>query len=409
MLRPRILLLTTCYPSCEGDPSGVFIERLAIEFRKKGHHVGVVCPSDGSFFGRRVVNGIDTVRFGYFRPRSFLRLTKGLGGIPENLSQSWLARIQLFPMMFFFLLHTLFEVRRFDIVYANWLGAGIIGAITNMLTGKPMVVSFRGDDGYLARDRVLWRALTLWVSSRAGVVAPVSEELRNVLAAVGIAPAKLRVPRFGVDAELFRPPTSRPNRSDSIQAVFVGALIQKKGLQDLIRALADPSFKHVKLVVLGDGVMRDRLVEECNELGLSDQVEWMGQRPQRDVADIMANSDVLILPSYTEGKPNVVKEAMASGLPVVATRVGGIPELVDDGKTGLLFTPGDVAQLRHCLKQLIDDKDLRSRMSRAALESLRCKALSWEATVEDFEGIFECVLEAARATLRGSRSCRRSM
>jgi glycosyltransferase involved in cell wall biosynthesis len=388
------LVLSTCYPAKEGDPSGIFVERLAIEFSKNGCQVGVLCPSDGSFFGRRALNGIETVRFGYFRPHAFLRLTKGLGGIPENLSRSWLARLQLSPMMFFFLLHTLYEARRFDIIYANWLGAGIIGALTNVLTGKPLVVSFRGDDGYFARDRPLWRSFTLWVASRAGIVAPVSEEMHDILISIGIDSAKLRLPRFGVDSALFSPRPLRTEKGDVIQAVFVGSIIEKKGLQDLIQALADPKFQHVELVVVGDGNMRLRLVEECAKLRLSDRVDWLGQRPQQEVAYIMADSDVLVLPSYSEGKPNVIKEAMASGLPVIAARVGGIPELVVHGETGLLFEPGDIAQLRQCLNSVISDKAVRLKMGKAGLENIIKMGLSWKATFEDFEEIFAAAWKA---------------
>ncbi len=117
----------------------------------------MVAPSNGAFHGRRVLDGIETVRFGYFWPRSLERLTKGGGGILENMAESLLARLQVLPMMLAFVIVTLREICNAEAVYANWLGAGIVGAVVNFLTRTPLVVSFRGDDGYLARDRWVWR------------------------------------------------------------------------------------------------------------------------------------------------------------------------------------------------------------------------------------------------------------
>jgi hypothetical protein len=146
----RILVLTTSFPSDDHDPSGVFIASLLKAISRRGHTVKVIAPSNGIVYGQGIVEGISTNRFPYFIPRSLERLTKGLGGIPENISQSWLARAQVVPMMSAFLWATLAEIRSFDVMYANWLGAGIIGALAKLLSRKPLVVSFRGDDGYLA-------------------------------------------------------------------------------------------------------------------------------------------------------------------------------------------------------------------------------------------------------------------
>ena len=385
----RILVLSTSYPSSENDPSGVFIAKLLEAVSKRGYSVRVVAPSDGTFHGSRFINGIDTIRLGYFIPRSLERLTVGLGGIPENLEKSVLARLQVAPMMLVFLIVALREARRSDIIYANWLGAGIIGAIVNLVMGRPLVVSFRGDDWYLARDRRLWRAFTKWVTRRAAIVAPVSAELAEIMCTLGTPRKKCLVPRFGVDTDMFRPPSApRPGGSD-VRVLFVGALIPKKGVQDLIEALADPALCNVRLIVAGDGHYADDLKSLCDKMGLLERTEWKGMVSHREVAEIMRDSDVLCLPSYTEGTPNVVKEAMASGLPVIATRVGGIPDLVRHGENGLLFEPGNIAELRQCLETLVNDPDRRTKMGRKGLEILTRSGLTWDATAEDFDSIFK--------------------
>ncbi|MDQ7783794.1 MAG: glycosyltransferase family 4 protein, partial [Desulfomonilaceae bacterium] len=95
---------------------------------------------------------------------------------------------------------------------------------------------------------------------------------------------------------------------------------------------------------------------------------------------------------FTEGSPNVIKEAMASGLPVLASTVGGIPDLVTHGETGLLFEPGDVSGLRESLALLVTDKSLRTRMGVAGSAFVRTAGLNWDATAEDFDRIFSRIL-----------------
>ncbi|MEW6531336.1 MAG: glycosyltransferase [Thermodesulfobacteriota bacterium] len=389
---PRLLVLTTSYPANEADPLSAFIARLLVALDKRGYRATVVAPSDGTFFGKQTLFGIETLRFGYFWPRSLLRLTRGAGGIPETLNQSWLARAQLVPMMAVFLLVSLGRARGCDVIYANWLGAGLIGAIVNLLTGKPLVVSFRGDDGYLARDRWLWRLLTKWVSARAAAIAPVSEEIGAILVDLGISGDKIHLPRFGVDTEMFHP-ANNDDRKTGTRLLFVGSLIPKKGVQDLLAALAHFSLNHISLDVVGDGFHRAELEATARRLGLVDRVQWLGMRPPEEVAELMRQADILCLPSYTEGKPNVVREAMASSLAVIASRVGGIPEMVKDRETALLHEPGNVEDLRRCLSELVQDEGVRKRMAAAGYESIIRSGITWETTADDFDRIFEDILK----------------
>ncbi len=388
MKRLRILVLTTSFPSDERDWSGIFIAKLLQAVSGRGHRVVVAAPSDGVFHGRRVVYDVETVRFGYFLPRSLEKLTKGGGGIPENLSKSLLAKLQVIPMMLVFASVALKYARNSDVIYANWIGAGVVGGLVNALTGKPLIVSFRGDDGYLARDRLLWRVFTKWVIRRSSVVAPVSAELREIMRALGTPESKLEMPRFGVDTDMFRPGDTSRADEQTVRLLYVGALVPKKGLQTLLEALEDREFLNVRLLVVGEGYYASELKTICNTMGLGERTRWTGSLPPAEVAEMMRNSDILCLPSFTEGSPNVIKEAMATGLAVLATRVGGIPDLVDHGTTGLLFEPGNVSNLRECLTLLVRDRRLRESMGTAGLKSLRTAGLNWDATAEDFDHIF---------------------
>lgn len=386
--KTRILVLTTTYPSHDDDPSGIFIAKLLQAISRRGYDVKVVAPSDGTFHGRRIVHGMETLRFGYFFPRSLERLTLRGGGIPENMAQSRLARFQVLPMMLAFVWVALRESRGCDLIYANWIGSGVVGAVVNLLTGKPLVVTFRGDDGYLARDRFIWRIFTKWVAGRSAMVAPVSGELTRIMLDLGVPKEKCKLFRFGVDREMFHPSAETRPRDGEVRLLYVGSLVEKKGVQDLIEALADPVMEQVKLVVVGEGILESALVDRCARLGLGKRAEFRGPLPPAAVADVMRSCDLLCLPSYTEGRPNVVNEAMASGLPVIATRVGGIPDMVQEGETAFLFDPGDIETLRECLWALALSPDLRAKMGKAGYDFIVRSGVSWDATAEDFDGVF---------------------
>ena len=394
MKLPRIVFLTTSYPSSSDDWSGVFIANLAIALKKRGYPILVICPAVPGRHGRFSVNGIETVRFAYFLPRSLQRLTGGEGGIPENMARSFLARAQLAPMMAVFVYTVLRETSATDILYANWLGAAIAGAAAAMFTRAPLVVSLRGDDGYLARERPVWKLLTKWVIRRSTHLAPVSRELLDIATKLGAPPSKCTVPRFGVDAELFHPASEDDRRDGALRVAFVGSLVPKKGLQDLLVALSDPALADLQLIVIGDGAYAQRLKALARELGLSERTSWLGVLSPPQVAQTLRQADIFCLPSYTEGSPNVIKEAMASGLPVVATRAGGIPDLVSDNVNGFLYDAGDVHALKRCIASLAKSENMRKvfgKMSRQMVEDSR---LTWDATAEDFDRIFQRIAQS---------------
>ena len=122
-------------------------------------------------------------------------------------------------------------------------------------------------------------------------------------------------------------------------------------------------------------------------------VEWKGIISPIKVGEVLRESDILVLPSYTEGSPNVIKEAMATAMPVIGSRVGGVPELVDHGRTGFLYEPGDIEELRKCLGKLVVNEDIRRQMGANARQKLNEAGLDWDSTAEDFEKIFLATLE----------------
>ena len=143
---------------------------------------------------------------------------------------------------------------------------------------------------------------------------------------------------------------------------IVSKLWEGKGHATLIDAVKEltKELKNVRLVIVGEGYLQDELVKQVDRLGLGDRVLFTGF--QMDVSEIIATFDVAVLPSFFEGMGRVILEAMAMAKPVVASRVGGIPDLVEDGRNGFLVQPGDVKALAATIKRLLIDKELAGEM-----------------------------------------------
>lgn len=387
----RVLVLTTSYPNSSDDWSGVFIHKLNVALTARGYEIVVVAPSNGEYYGLKKFDGITVIRFAYFWPRKMERLCSGAGGIPENLNKTWLAKIQLITMTVVFFLESLRKSRNSDAIYANWLGAGLVGAFVGLFRRLPLITSFRGDDGYLAKEKLIWRIVSKFVIGRSSALAPVSRQLAEICKDLGAEPRKVFTPGFGVDTGMFCPVKKSHSESGPVRIVFVGSLIPKKGVQDLLLALSSKEFNNTVLDLVGEGFFADDLHKLADGYNISKRINRRGLATPKQVAEMMQSSDILCLPSHTEGSPNVVKEAMSCGLPVVASRVGGVPDLVTDGVTGFLFEIGNIDELREKLILLIQDIGLRQTMGENGRKKILDSGMDWNSTAEQFDQIFRFV------------------
>jgi colanic acid/amylovoran biosynthesis glycosyltransferase len=171
---------------------------------------------------------------------------------------------------------------------------------------------------------------------------------------------KLRIVHCGVDPKLFE---VRKHAGQGKKLLFIGRLAAAKGLPILLEAVA--RVDGAKLDIAGDGPDRKMLEAKALSLGITDRIRFIGYQSQQQVRELLKQTDVFVLTSFAEGVPVVLMEAMAAGVPVVATLIAGIPELVTDGLTGLLVSPGDVDAAAHAMSRLLEDADLRNQLATA--------------------------------------------
>jgi colanic acid/amylovoran biosynthesis glycosyltransferase len=182
----------------------------------------------------------------------------------------------------------------------------------------------------------------------------------------------------GLDLAGWPDPPDRGGRSGPVEIVSVGRAVAKKGFSDLLAALALlPAEADWRLTHIGGGELLDALKRQAEELGIAARIAWLGQRPRPEVLEAYRAGDVFALASRIaadgdrDGLPNVLMEAQSQGLACVSTRVSAIPELIEDGVTGLLAEPGDVAGLAAALGRVVADAELRLRLGAAGTARLR--------------------------------------
>ena len=308
----------------------------------------------------------------------------------------------------FFSIFFLLRRSKPDIVHTHTSKAGILGRLAAWIARVPIIIHtphghvFYGHFGrslskiFLQMEKLLGKITQHQISLT-------QEEDSDYVRLRVSKPNNTSVIHSGVDVHRFiEGATQRAKKrkelgipSDSLIVGYVGWLIPIKGVTHLVNAMARVAEQHPKslLVVVGKGDDKGeeemRLKEQVASLGLADRVRFLGWRA--DVDEIMGCFDVFVLPSSNEGMGRVLVEAMAGGLPIVASCVGGIPDLVKDGQNGLLVPPKDAAALEKAISDLLADKKKRKRMGKAGKKV--CRAYSAETMVEKIDNLYKALLQ----------------
>jgi glycosyltransferase involved in cell wall biosynthesis len=346
----RVAVFTTSYPRSDDDFSGRFVFNTVANLRARGLEIDVVGPGAYSDFGVTANNG---------------------AGLIGNLKRRpWLAPLVLISMIL-----TLRRVaKNADLVHTNWLAGAVVAAFS----GKPFVVTLHGSptagrfqDLALA-TRAPW--LVRRILGRARTVICCSERLATAMRGCGLT--NVRAIPYGVHV-----PDELGAEDEPASVLYVGRLSPEKNI-DVIAEATDG----LPRIVAGDGPLRHLLPDTIGFVGAE------------TVSELYRRAAVVVVASQAEGLPNVVLEAMAHGKTVVATPVGGIPTVIEDGKTGLLVPPRDAGALRAAIEQALSDRELRRKLGQAARKRVNGYC-SWSRVTNATLAVYAtAVPDAARET-----------
>jgi len=355
----KVLFLTHSFPRFIGDAPGSFLLRLAMALREIGIEVRVIAPAARDLAPREELNGIHVERFRY-APRSMETLAY-TGNMAQDVAGSLSAKLALTSFVGSELLRAAWERRSFrpDVIHAHWwFPSGVVGMSLSALSTKPLVTTLHGTDLRLAKKVKASRAIFTGVMRRSSAITTVS----NWLAAEALSLVSgldVDVAPMPVATEKFEP---RGDHHEN-RFLFAGRLNEQKGLDHLLRAFA-AMHRVAMLDVVGEGHKETELKLLASQLGISDRVVWHGQLKQPDLVKKYQAATAVIVPSVDEGLGLVAAEALLCETPVIAFRSGGLTDVIEHERTGLLVTPGDTPGLAAALDDVLDAPDTARETAR---------------------------------------------
>lgn len=409
----NVLHLATTYPLHDDDSNAAFVEALVEGLCRRGHQVHVLLPWHPQLklqrqHGSAVLHAFDTTPLKSWHPWGYAQALAG------DRSLRWDAYLAT-PFAAVAAIRALRRIMSqtpIDVVHANWLlpAAPIVAAA---LRGRkqPMVVSCHGSGVFLAEKRAWAAAAARWGLARAAALTACSRDLALRVGSLDAGPKPEWIP-YGVDVARFCPVSAevRAESRASLGCRFgvspetpwvlaVGRLVYKKGFEHLVRAMAAVRTRvpDAQLLIAGDGPLRDDLARTAAASGVGDALHLIGPVSHAALADLYSAADIVAVPSVhgpsgnVDGLPNVYLEGLASGTAVVASRVGGIPDIGRDGETVALVPEADVEALAAALAGLLQDDARRAALGRAARADAEAR-LDWDRVAGRFENLYESVL-----------------
>ncbi len=384
----RVTQITERYPPAKGGVE-THVSRLSRELVKIGVSVTVITTD---LLGtnpmtrmavRQNPSDEDGVRVRRLRAFEALPLRQGLGVVSPQVA---------------------FYLKNADLIHAHGYGRypTFVAGLRRVLH-TPVVITTHSDRGRPSLRKSFFDAAISPLTIRsADAVIAISEHEKEVLERLGVNPSSIVVVPNGVDPGEFSRPGGRPKRGHAT-ILYVGRIdFEQKGVDVLLQSVSlmtDSLRTRVRLKLVGpDWGDLERTYAMARELGIADSVEYLGVLPHEGLVDAMSSADVLALPSRFEPFGIVLLEAMAAGLPVVASNVGGVPEIVREFENGLLSEPGDPRSLSLQLSRILTDPELGMKLAESARRSLT--SYSWPSVAKRILALYEEVVRKSAAQRR---------
>jgi len=420
----RILMLTSSYPKYDGETTAPFIEEIASALALRGHVVHLVAPYHPEVRREAIERGVE-LHFYKYAPHPALNVwgyAQSLLGDTE-VKKATLAAAPfalagsvrgLLDVMGYTPFVTYHPQQRFDMVHAHWvIPNGPPAAFAAWWKRFPLVVSLHGSDIYMAEQH--WpiatsAALTL---RAAYAVTACSSDLAMRGMMLGARPQASYVIPYGINPEEFCPqPEARAKvcaelgvAEDTPLVFAIGRMVYKKGFNVLLDSWPQVLAQHPNalLVLAGYGDLRAELEQQAAHLGITERLVFTGQLERSRAAEYIAAATVFALPLVsdqgTDGLPNTLLEAMGTGRAIVASRVAGVPDVMEDEQDGLLIPDRDAPALADAVNRLLSDPALAEQLGANARHRIETE-LTWEHTAERFEQVYDDVIKG-RTTQTG--------
>ncbi|MFC1509508.1 glycosyltransferase [Candidatus Omnitrophota bacterium] len=375
----NVCTLTHTYPRFTGDINAPFVEHLMEHIAALGVDVSVLSAYDPEWNRYPADHTVDLRTYKYIWPEKLHIL--GYSRTIEGNVRFRKKVLALSPFLFLFAYRSYLKLvreKKPDMLHAHWiLPNGFIAGMVSRATGVPLIIQLHGSDVFTAEKNALFRSMTRFAAKHAAYILSPSPDLTGRLGALGIDTGKIGLVPNTVDAGFSTDVTDDDVVSlrtrlgiakEKTVVLAMGRMVYVKGFSYLLEAFRKVAedFDNVILVLAGGGLLYDELKEQTKKLDIAERVIMPGAVMQDDVPVYFRMADLFVVPSIkhesgaVDGLPVVIPEAMAAGLPIVASNAGGIPVLVRDGLTGLLVRQRDTGALARAIGKLLGDKQLRT-------------------------------------------------
>ncbi len=395
----NILFLTTSFPRFEGDGTAPFVKSLADGMVSLGNNVFVLAPFDVNSNKNFILKNITLYRFKYFIFDSW-HIMGHSRALKSDIKLNWKVFLLLPFFIFFQLIHSFRIIRKenIDMIYAHWvIPNGFTGAMLKILTKRKLLISLHGSDIFLAKKNQVLKYITNLIFTISDNVTACSEDLFQFATKNG-ANQKIKLIPWGADPQKFFPLEKRKinnvnnlkKMDGEIFIISIGRLVYKKGFDILIQASQKilRENDHVKLIIGGSGELETELKQLSNDLDIGNKVIFCGTINWNEVVDFLRLGDLFVLPSIIDksgnidGLPTVLLEAMSTGLPIIASDIGGVNLVIIDDENGLLIDSGDISSLEEKISYLLNNPIERFRLGKQARNSV-IEKYNWKSVSQD--------------------------
>jgi glycosyltransferase involved in cell wall biosynthesis len=396
--KKKLLIVTSTFPRWKDDTDPPFVLELARRLTDE-FAVTVLAPNYPGALAEDEMVGMQVHRFRYFLKK--LELLAGSEGILPTLKKN----VLFYLLVPFFILGELLALLKMtkkdhpDVVHAHWvLPQGLVAALAKKITGVPYIVTTHGGDIYGLQGKIA-TFMKHYALKNAETVTVVSSDIKKTIQKKLGHDFHTDIVSMGVDSQLFHPDKKNPLLKNKYGIkgpflLFVGRLTEKKGVRYLIRSMPEvmKQLPESKLLIVGSGELEDELQQTVRKLQLEKQILFTGAIPNKELPEYFASADIFIGPSVTaaggdtEGFGLTFVEAAMSGCLVVATNVGGISDIIEDGKTGYLVKEKDPQAIADTLLTVLRQMDDLSEIKSAA-RSKMISLFDWQVIADKYKQI----------------------